>query len=514
MDLEEEYDAKDSVEQSKVEKMEEEQLVKELPSISNDEDDVEWKEEQDLESLSSVDPMDEEALIPSKSFGVELQSAIDHVSSIAKDHREEMMSSIRLQIEEETGQRVTDEMMSSAMKPFQMEVEAMEIAEGTTSDGMTSEEEEEEEFDEELFAKEMEEALDAVRELAEDHRGEIVDRICDIYSSLNDEEPTTETLYELFDGIKAQFMELAEETDSLCSFDDEVGGEEMLAEEMEVALAQVRKQAQLDQEVLVDLVCDYYHSLNGCDPSLEAISGIFGRIKEEFAKEEREEFLALNEDEDDEEDEDYEVEDDESNAEHYALDEAEDIYIAEEHQIDDSTDSELDEQFGSETESDGDYDAEEDSASVYWADIVDEEELDLESESESEVSESDEEDEEQLVQSALFAAEWISAIDHIRKLAKYDQERIVSSVLDQMEQDTEESPALEMVDEAMDSLRATVLEFDDSESEDAEEELAVEMEEALENVRGLGAVHREQIAMRICDLYFEETGGGRAGGGD
>merc|ERR1719228_1371299 len=445
MDLEEEYDAKDSVEQSKVEKMEEEQLVKELPSISNDEDDVESKEEQDLESLSSVDPMDEEALIASKSFGIELQSAIDHVSSIAKDHREEMMSSIRLQIEEETGQRVTDEMMSSAMKPFQMEVEAMEIAEGTTSDGMTSEEEEEEEFDEELFAKEMEEALDAVRELAEDHRGEIVDRICDIYSSLNDEEPGTETLYELFDGIKAQFVESAEETDSLCSFDDEVGSGEMLAEEMEVALAQVRKQAQLDQEVLVDLVCDYYHSLNGCDPSLEAISGIFGRIKEQFAEEEREEFLALNEDEDDEEDEDYEVEDDESNAEQYALDEAEDIYIAAEHQIDDSTDSELDEQFGSETESDGDYDAEEDSASVYWADIVDEEELDLESESESEseVSESDEEDEEQWVQSALFAAEWISAIDHIRKLAKYDQERIVSSVLDQME-NAEESSTLEI----------------------------------------------------------------------
>merc|ERR1712154_503603 len=67
-------------------------------------DDVESKEEQDLESLSSVDPMDEQALIASKSFGIELQSAIDHVSSIAKDHREEMMSSIRLQIEEETKQ--------------------------------------------------------------------------------------------------------------------------------------------------------------------------------------------------------------------------------------------------------------------------------------------------------------------------------------------------------------------------------------------------------------------------
>jgi len=250
-DLEEEYDAKDSVEQSKVEKMEEEQLVKELPSISNDEDDVDSKEEQDLESLSSVDPMDEEALIASKSFGIELQSSIDHVSSIAKDHREEMMSSIRLQIEEETGQRVTDEMMSFSMEVFQMGIEAMEMFEGITSDGMTSEEEEEEEFFKELFAKDMEEALGAVRELmTEDQRGEFVDLL---WSSLNDEEPPTEILNELFDGIKAQFVESAEKTDSLCSFDDEVGSEEMLAEEMEVALAQVRKQAQLDQEVLVDV---------------------------------------------------------------------------------------------------------------------------------------------------------------------------------------------------------------------------------------------------------------------
>ena len=109
-DLEEEYDAKDSVEQEQSGlKTEEKELVEELTSeliaetVSN-EDDVESKEEQDLESLSSVDPMDEEALIASKSFGIELQSAIDHVSSIAKDHREEMMSSIRLQIEEETKQ--------------------------------------------------------------------------------------------------------------------------------------------------------------------------------------------------------------------------------------------------------------------------------------------------------------------------------------------------------------------------------------------------------------------------
>ena len=132
-----------------------------------------------------------------------------------------------------------------------------------------------------------------------------------------------------------------------------------------------------------DVVLD--RGLNGCDPSIEAISGIFGRTKEQFAEEEREEFLALNEDGDDEQDEDYEVDED-SDADQYALDEAEDIYIAEEHRHhidddddddDDSTDSELGEQFNidsiSSMGSDGEYILEEDSASEYWADIVDEE---------------------------------------------------------------------------------------------------------------------------------------------
>merc|ERR1719295_908217 len=89
-DLEEEYDASDAMEQEQadLEKAEEEQLVKELPSEvtavgpvddDDDDDDVDSKadEEEEVESvsMSSVDPLDEEALIASKSFGIELQSA-------------------------------------------------------------------------------------------------------------------------------------------------------------------------------------------------------------------------------------------------------------------------------------------------------------------------------------------------------------------------------------------------------------------------------------------------------
>merc|ERR1719326_2751254 len=115
------------------------------------------------------------------------------------------------------------------------------------------------------------------------------------------------------------------------SEDDSVHSEEVdaahFALEMESALCSVRKQAQLDQLGLVDFVVSYFQDFNGCDPTVEEMAGIFGRIKALFAEEEREEFLEQNEDGDDsEEDSDYEYgESEDPEAEQYAEDEAEDV---------------------------------------------------------------------------------------------------------------------------------------------------------------------------------------------
>merc|ERR1719334_1353296 len=193
----------------------------------------------------------------------------------------------------------------------------MELVDGTTS----GEEEEEEEMDESQFNKEMAEALEAVRELAQMHQPEFVDKICDLYEELNEEEPTTAELYNLFEGIKNQFAEEAVEMDSSVSVSDDEGVDaETLAEEMEMALEQVRKQAELDQEALVDYICDYYVDFNGSEPSLDTVSDIFSRIKEQLADEAREDFLEQNLETDDEDDSDYAVSDD-SAAEHYESDE-------------------------------------------------------------------------------------------------------------------------------------------------------------------------------------------------
>merc|ERR1719189_1185180 len=212
---------------------------------------------------------------------------------------------------------------------------------------------------------EMEEALEAVRYLVKEHQPEFVDRICEIYSELNDEEPSTVELHELFSGIQEQFAEEATEIVSEVEDDEELDAE-TLAEEMELALVQVRKQAQLDQEELVDYIWDTFQGLNGTEPSVDDIADIFERIKEALALEEEEEFLEAFEDCEVSEDEDYEVDED-SEAAQYAKDELMDEYESE-----NLVESELDE-----SDTEGDYEVDEDGAEEYWNDVLDDEDLEL-----------------------------------------------------------------------------------------------------------------------------------------
>merc|ERR1719229_2166590 len=382
------------------------------------------------------------------------------------------------QIQVET--RATDEQMSSALRTFA--VEEMEIVDGSTS-------EEDETLDEEYLAREMDEALEAVRYLAQEHKPEFVGRICDIYSELNDEEPTTSELQALFSGIQEQFAE--EAIDTLSELDDELDAE-TLAEEMELALVQVRKQAQLDQEDLVDYIWDTFQGLNGCEPSVNDISDIFSRIKEGLALEEEEEFLEAFEDGEISDDDSYDVDED-SEAEQYVKDELMDEYESE-----NLVESELE----SESEMEGDYEVDEDGAEEYWNDVLDDEDLELWVDSVEEFDGLSTEDEEELINSALFASEWCSAIEHVQSLAQADGQRLLSSVVDSLNET--EDPLV--VEEALDSLKDAVLEYDEEDDAEMEEELGLEMEEALDSVRALATVHGEQLANRICDLYAEENG--------
>ena len=476
-DLEEEYDpSEDAVAQQQAEqdKADDEQLVKGLPDDVTASFDVDSKESVESDDATSMPmPLDEDSLIRSEAFAAELDAAIEHVSGIAKVHREEMILSIREHLKEETGMEVTESAVSLAMRTFVVS-EDMELADGTTSGG----EEDEEEVDEDVLDREMEEALEAVRELAAMHQVEFVDRICSIYWSLNESEASTETLFDLFRGIKVEMASEAVCMDSDNEVLDEMDFEcSMLAEEMEIALEQVRKQAQLDQEGLVSFICDYHRDFNGYEPSVDILVDILGRIKEQLAEEARDEFLEMNQDEDDEEDEDYEVDED-SDAEQYAEDEAEDIYIAEEHDFDVESDVET------EDEIDGDDDV----RFEYLVEI---------------------EDEEELVNDPVFGELFCSAIEHIQSIGREDGVSMVLDIVEQYEEETGQRVTEEMVEVAVNVASCSTLDVEDedvdAESED-EEELAIEMQEAVDRARELGALHKEQLVNRICDLYAEENG--------
>merc|ERR1719189_762361 len=320
---------------------------------------------------------------------------------------------------------------------------------------------------------EMEEALEAVRYLAKEHQPEFVDRICEIYAELNDEEPSTMELHELFSGIQEQFAEEATEIVSEVEDEEELDAE-TLAEEMELALVQVRKQAQLDQEELVDFIWDYYLDFNGSNPSVEAISDIFSRIKSQLAEEEREEFLSRNEELEEEDDADYSVDGD-SETEQYAADNVMDLELS----TDSATESEFEAESDSETFEE---------ALDYLEQYVD--------------------DEEGLVNNSVFAELWCSAIDHIESVARADGVEMVLQIVEGYQEETGKSVSSEMIEEAViaaSTLSEEEVDSELSESED-EEDVAIDLMEAVEAAKALGAAHREEMVHRICDQFVEENG--------
>merc|ERR1719419_809447 len=214
---------------------------------------------------------------------------------------------------------------------------------------------------------------------------------------------------------------------------------------MEEALSCVRKQAQLDQEGLVDFIWSIHCDFNGSAPSAEDMASVFGRIREQFAADAREEFLERNE----HSDSDSAYSEESSDSE----DEVLDIYVSGDDDAASSAESEC------WSEMDGEYDAEEDDAEEYWNDVVDDEELALWASGIEEWSGSavSTDDEEQLVASSLFAAEWCSAIEHIEDLAKGDQQSMLSAVWGGDDQAT---PS--MVEEAMDSVAAALVQYESS----------------------------------------------------
>jgi len=213
------------------------------------------------------------------------------------------------------------------------------------------------------------------------------------------------------------------------------------------------------------------------------MAAIFGRIKESFAEEEREEFLERNEDGvDSEEDSDYEYgESEDPEAEQYAEDEAEDVYgdgVGVEVEVD-----------AAERERESVLDEEE--AFDCLLALID--------------------DEEEMVKEAVFEELWCSAMEHVARIGHEDGLSMMEAIVEQFEEETGQIATAEMVAAAMaaastlNDVGSSEWAETESESED-EEEVAIEMALALSTVRELGALHAEQLVNAVIDRIVDEEG--------
>lgn len=273
--------------------------------------------------------------------------------------------------------------------------------------------------------KEFESAMDNVRALGSKHQEVFVNTVCDVFNRLNDAEPTTEELHEIFDVIKQQFdgedLEESDEADS--EHDPEA---DLIADrkDYELAMEHVHHLAVSHQEEFVNAVCDIYAEENDEEPTTAQLYGIFGEMKQLFAEE------AAEEEEDDESEPGSESGDDEDDEEGSELDDARrlgskhqnalvnricDIYnemndreptTEELHEMFDeikqtlAEEALLDEESDSHSEPDG-YEESEDAPSSEDADEIDEE---------------------------LLAKEMESALDHVRSLGKEHQRQFVQMI--------------------------------------------------------------------------------------
>merc|ERR1719382_2284981 len=289
---------------------------------------------------------------------------------------------------------------------------------------------------------------------------------------------------------------------------------EFYSQEMESALANVRKLALFHKESLVNSVCDTFASFNGREASVNDLAAIFSRIKSQFAEEARDELSELDSDDEEEDldDSDYDPND-----------------VRDRVQVQ----QDLDEDFLTDAESEYDDESDSDDSSYDENNFKDLNQQALDQE--EDVYDSDEPlekdntfrvelDEEEVINAETFDAEYFGAIEVAKAVAKSDAIKIIESIQSEYGDEYSEDKLADVIaktfegidlaqneeveeseDESKDSEvekkeEVDVDEDDDAESEDPEV-FREEMDLALANVRKLASYHQEEFIVKISDLY-------------
>merc|ERR1719249_63192 len=170
-----------------------------------------------------------------------------------------------------------------------------------------------EETDVRPWREQFKDALKHVEFIGKVHGEAFAERICETFYELNGTEPSLKELSDLYDRIKTDFAneaeeelndesdteeEVEEEEETEEEVDDEE--EEEINDELAAALDHVREIARLDGSALAEKVCDALYEETGEEATLEDLTAVWQRVKEEFVEAQSE----MEVDDDDEAEED------------------------------------------------------------------------------------------------------------------------------------------------------------------------------------------------------------------
>jgi len=307
--------------------------------------------------------------------------------------------------------------------------------------------------------------------------------------------------------LSEKVVESEEETylESECDEETEFDAE-LFSKEMDLALDHVRNLAAKHQEEFVDRICGIFGTINGAEPSINDISAIFGRIKQGFAEEAREDDIECNEEYDDAEDSDFDPNDDEE-LEQEQNDVDEDYFCSESDY---------------ETESDSDYNPNDGDNIRQFQEDQDEDIYDAESEENrnwifgEEVENEENEDwvfgadEQSIINSENFDSEYFAAIEWVRNVARIEGQKMLENIMEELDVTKDEvldalNNFIETEDESEEeeeNENESEIESDAENEEEVDSELfSIEMDLALDNVRELAAKHKEEFVGRISGQF-------------
>lgn len=298
------------------------------------------------------------------------------------------------------------------------------------------------------------------------------------------------------------------------------------SQEMESALANVRKLASIHQEQLANSFLDTFASYNGREASLNDLSAIFGRIEVQLAEEAADDLSELDDSPYDDEEGDADFDEYNVSDRVQVEKDLDEDYLPVYDDLDDSVSS-------SDDLDDGDYDPKNFEDLHQGQKDLEEDMFDSEEPLLIDDTFREEVDEDDIIDGINFDTQYFEAIEVAQSLGHRDAEKIVDSIMSEYSAEYGAEALEDIISKSFSHLASYELDGDDTEEEETEDDgveqeeeeeeskaselvsdsgaeeqayvdpdtFSSEMDLALANVRKLASFQQEEFIVKISDLY-------------